>query len=162
MIRTLFLISIVAGLRVSNLICAQTPPSSTEMPMTGMKPDRTVADKTSRQMIREQPAPGYGERTVMPQAGSPLGEGYMIGMLHALPLKADISHLIRFGPEAHRRDNQLPSYWLSAAASKSTFPNGVARLLAFAEELHIRHDWLVGMVRPPMRNVCFVIGNTNH
>ena len=82
---------------------------------------------------------------------------------------------VRFTPESghfaphslcarstHRRDNPLPSYWLSAAASKSTFPNGVARLLAFAKELHIRHDWLVGMVCPPMRNVCFVIGNTNH
>jgi hypothetical protein len=31
-------------------------------------------------------------------------------------------------------------------------------LLAFAEELHIRPDWLVRMVRPPMRNVCFVMG----
>src|SRR5262249_32291719 len=58
---------------------------------------------------------------------------------------------------------QLQSYcWLSAAASKPTLLNGVAGLLAFAEELHIRHDRLVGMVRPPMRNVCLVIRNTDH
>jgi hypothetical protein len=80
--------------------------------------------------------------------------------MSALPPKANISHLIRYGQS--RRDNQLPSYWFSAAASKSTFPNGVARLLAFAEELHIRHDRLVGMVRLPMRNVCLVIRNPYH
>ena len=55
MICILFLISIVAGLCVSNLVFAQTS-SSTEMPMTGIKPDRTVADKTSRQMMREKEA----------------------------------------------------------------------------------------------------------
>jgi len=81
--------------------------------------------------------------------------------------RADIAPLIRSpyslcARSARRRDNQLPSYRCLAAASKSTFPNGVARLLAFAKELHIRHDWLVGVVRLPMRNVCFVIGNTNH
>jgi len=46
----------IAGLPVPNLVCAQTPPSSTEMPMTGMKPDRTVADKANRQMMREKEA----------------------------------------------------------------------------------------------------------
>jgi len=51
-IRSVLLIIIVAGLSVPNLVCAQTPPSSTEMPMTGMKPDRTVADKAGRQMMR--------------------------------------------------------------------------------------------------------------
>jgi hypothetical protein len=56
MIRILLLIGIVAGSCVSDLVCAQTPPSSTEMPMTGMKPDRTVADNTSRQMMREKEA----------------------------------------------------------------------------------------------------------
>src|SRR5262245_47152175 len=56
----------------------------------------------------------------------------------------------------------MPSYWPSAAASKSTSPNGVAGLLAFAEKLDIRHDRLIGMIRPPMRNVCFVIGDTDH
>jgi len=55
-IRSVLLIIIVAGLSVPNLVCAQTPPSSTEMPMTGMKPDRTVADKAGRQMMREKEA----------------------------------------------------------------------------------------------------------
>ena len=54
MIRIVLLISLVAGLSVPNLVCAQLSPSSTEMPMTGMKPDRTVADKANRQMIREK------------------------------------------------------------------------------------------------------------
>lgn len=59
--------------------------------------------------------------------------------------------------------SQLQSQdWLSAAASKATFPDGIARLLAFAEELHIRHDWLVRMLRLPMRDVCLVIGNADH
>src|SRR5215831_17083069 len=52
--------------------------------------------------------------------------------------------------------------WLSAAASKATFPDGIARLLAFAEELYIRHDRLVGMFRLPMHDVCLVIGNADH
>ena len=75
-----------------------------------------------------------------------------------------INHLsVQRGAPRSRWLSQLQScYRRSAAASKSTFPNGVAGLLAFAEELHIRHDWLVGMVRLPMRNVCLVIGNTNH
>jgi hypothetical protein len=51
MIRIVLLISIVA---VPNLVCAQPSPSSTEMPMTGMKPDRTVADKANRQVMREK------------------------------------------------------------------------------------------------------------
>jgi uncharacterized membrane protein len=56
MIRIVFLIGIVAGLSFSTLVRAQTSPSSTEMPMTGMKPDRTVADKTGRQTMREREA----------------------------------------------------------------------------------------------------------
>ena len=54
MIRIVLLISIVAGLSVPNLVCAQPSPSSTEMPMTGMKADRTVTDKANRQMMREK------------------------------------------------------------------------------------------------------------
>jgi hypothetical protein len=52
--------------------------------------------------------------------------------------------------------------WISAAASEATPPDSVAGLLAFSEELYIRHDRLIGMIRPPMRNVCLVIGNTDH
>jgi ribosomal protein S8E len=37
-------------------IYAQTSPPSTEAPMTGIKPDRTVADKTSRRAMREKEA----------------------------------------------------------------------------------------------------------
>src|ERR1700751_1085765 len=66
------------------------------------------------------------------------------------------AHLVAAG-------GQQPSYyWLSAAPSEPTFPDGVAGLLALAEELHIRHDRLVGMLRLPMRNVCLVIGNADH
>ena len=54
MIRIVLLISLVAGLSVPNLVCAQLSPSSTEMPMTGMKPDRTVTDKANRQIMREK------------------------------------------------------------------------------------------------------------
>src|SRR6516162_4705619 len=50
----------------------------------------------------------------------------------------------------------------SAAGSEAAFPDCIARVLAFAEEFHIRHDRLVGMVGLPMRNVCVVIGNADH
>src|SRR5262249_42399055 len=50
----------------------------------------------------------------------------------------------------------------SAAPSKPTFSNGVAGSLAFAEEFHIRHDRLAGMVRSPMCNVCFIVRNADH
>jgi len=56
MTRFVLLISIIAALPIPNLVCAQTSPPSTETPMTGMKPDRTVADKASRQMMREKEA----------------------------------------------------------------------------------------------------------
>jgi hypothetical protein len=52
----LVLISIVAALSVPHSVCAQTSPPSPEVPMTGMKPDRTVADQASRQMMREKEA----------------------------------------------------------------------------------------------------------
>jgi hypothetical protein len=38
------------------LVRAQTPPATAEKPMTGMKPDRTVADKAQRQAMREKEA----------------------------------------------------------------------------------------------------------
>src|SRR5262245_4292923 len=53
-------------------------------------------------------------------------------------------------------------YCSSTAASKPTFPNLVSGLLAFAKEFYIRHNRLVGMVRPTMYDVCLVIGNTDH
>jgi hypothetical protein len=56
MIRFVLLISIIAALFVPKLVCAQTPSSSVEMPVTGMKPDRTVADKANRQKMREKEA----------------------------------------------------------------------------------------------------------
>ena len=52
--------------------------------------------------------------------------------------------------------------WSLAAAPEPTFAHRIAGLLAFAEELHICHDPLVRMVGPPMRNICFVIGNADH
>jgi len=52
--RLVVLISIIGALSIPNLVCAQTSPPSTETPMTGMKPDRTIADKASRQMMREK------------------------------------------------------------------------------------------------------------
>ena len=54
--RLVLLISIFATLSMPNLVCAQTSPPSTETPITGMKPDRTVADKASRQAMREKEA----------------------------------------------------------------------------------------------------------
>lgn len=47
---------IIAASAVPILVRAQTPPSTIEKPMTGMKPDRTVADKTERQAMREKEA----------------------------------------------------------------------------------------------------------
>jgi hypothetical protein len=38
------------------LVSAQTAPAATEKPMTGMKPDRTVADKAQLQAMREKEA----------------------------------------------------------------------------------------------------------
>jgi hypothetical protein len=35
-------------------------------------------------------------------------------------------------------------------------------LLTFAEELHIRHDRLIGMIRAPMRDICLVVRNPDH
>ena len=49
-----------------------------------------------------------------------------------------------------------------AAAAEPTLADGITRLLAFAEKLHIRHDRLVWMVGAPMRDVGFVIGNADH
>ncbi|MGE5166230.1 MAG: hypothetical protein ACM3IH_19710 [Sphingobacteriales bacterium] len=56
MTRLVLLISIITATSIPNLVCAQTSPPSTEAPMTGMKPDRTVADKISRQTMREKEA----------------------------------------------------------------------------------------------------------
>src|SRR6516164_2557167 len=49
-----------------------------------------------------------------------------------------------------------------AAAAEPTLADGITRLLAFAEKLHIGHDWLVRMVGSPMRDVGFVVGNADH
>jgi len=38
------------------LVRAQTPPATTETPMTGMKPDRTVGDKAQLKAMREKEA----------------------------------------------------------------------------------------------------------
>src|SRR5437764_15360155 len=50
----------------------------------------------------------------------------------------------------------------SAAAPEPALAYGVTRLLAFAEELHIGHDRLLRMVGSPMRDICLVVGNTDH
>lgn len=47
---------IITASAMPTLVCAQTPPSTTEKPMTGMKPDRTVADKAQLQAMREKEA----------------------------------------------------------------------------------------------------------
>src|SRR5262249_60076564 len=49
-----------------------------------------------------------------------------------------------------------------AAAPEATFPDGITRLLALTEELHIRHDRLLRMVGSPMRDVGVVVGNADH
>src|SRR5215470_19607310 len=49
-----------------------------------------------------------------------------------------------------------------AAGPEATFPDGITRLLALPEELHIRHDRLLGMVGSPMRDVSVVVGNADH
>jgi hypothetical protein len=56
----------------------------------------------------------------------------------------------------------LMSAFSSATAPEAAFPDRIARFLTFAEELHIRHDRLVGMFRLPVGNVCFVVGNADH
>ena len=52
----LITINVIAASIIPGLIYAQTSPPSTETPMTGMKPDRTVADKKSRQAMRGKEA----------------------------------------------------------------------------------------------------------
>ena len=47
---------IVTAPAMPAFVQAQTPPATTEKPMTGMKPDRTVADKAQRQAMREKEA----------------------------------------------------------------------------------------------------------
>src|SRR6516164_3223739 len=49
-----------------------------------------------------------------------------------------------------------------AAAPKATLADGITRLLALAEELHVGHNRLVRVVGPPVRNVRVVIGNADH
>jgi hypothetical protein len=51
---------------------------------------------------------------------------------------------------------------ISAATPEPALVHTVAGLLAFPEELDIAHDRLLGVVGPPMRDICFVIGNANH
>lgn len=52
----LITISVIAASIIPEPIYAQTSPPSTEAPMTGIKPDRTVADKTSWRAMREKEA----------------------------------------------------------------------------------------------------------
>src|SRR5262249_33167992 len=52
--------------------------------------------------------------------------------------------------------------WVLAAAGDPPLAEGITRLLAFAKNLHVGHDRLVGMVSSPMRDVVFVIGNADH
>ena len=47
---------IISASAMPALVRAQTPPATTEKPMTGMKPDRTVADKAQLQAMREKEA----------------------------------------------------------------------------------------------------------
>ena len=47
---------IIAASAMPALVCAQTPAPMTEKPMTGIKPDRTVADKAQLQAMREKEA----------------------------------------------------------------------------------------------------------
>src|SRR5262249_41142161 len=49
-----------------------------------------------------------------------------------------------------------------AAAAEPTLADGITRLLAFAEKLHVGHDRLGRLVGAPMRDVGFVIGNAGH
>src|SRR5665811_1145955 len=49
-------ITIIAASTIPNLVYAQTPTPSTTAPMTGMKPDRTVADEETRQVMRAKQA----------------------------------------------------------------------------------------------------------
>jgi hypothetical protein len=58
MFRPVILIAtlVVTAPVMPTLVCAQTPPPTTEKPMTGMKPDRTVADKAQLQAMREKEA----------------------------------------------------------------------------------------------------------
>ncbi|HTM74809.1 MAG TPA: hypothetical protein VL198_16410 [Pseudolabrys sp.] len=58
MFRSAILIAIifVSASAMPALVHAQTAPATTEKPMTGMKPDRTVADKAQLQAMREKEA----------------------------------------------------------------------------------------------------------
>ena len=71
MIRFVMLIAlgVMAASTIPEPIYAQTSPPSTEAPMTGIKPDRTVADKTTRQVMREKEAALKKKRTECRQQG---------------------------------------------------------------------------------------------
>ena len=58
MFRSAILIAtiLISASAVPALVHAQTAPATTEKPMTGMKPDRTVADKAQLQAMREKEA----------------------------------------------------------------------------------------------------------
>src|SRR5271166_6141418 len=79
----------------------------------------------------------------------------IVGAGHCLaPLSASA---VRIEGDAMRRPTQG-----SAAAPEPALAYGIARLLAFAKELGIGHDRLLRMVRSPMRDICLVVGNTDH
>src|SRR6476660_951715 len=68
-----------------------------------------------------------------------------------------LSWLVRSYRRVHQNGGML-----SAATPESTLADGITRLLALPEELHIRHDRLVRMVGSPMRDVGVVVGNADH
>src|SRR5262249_51343751 len=54
------------------------------------------------------------------------------------------------------------SGFVLAAAAEPPLADGITRLLALPEELHIGHDRLIRMVGSPMRYICVVVGNADH
>ena len=49
-----------------------------------------------------------------------------------------------------------------AAAAEPSLTYSIAGFLPLADELDIGHDGLIRMVGPPMRDICFIIGNADH
>src|SRR5262245_43010220 len=54
------------------------------------------------------------------------------------------------------------SGFVLAAAAEPPLADGITRLLALPEELHIGHDRLIRMVGSPMRYIRVVVGNADH
>ena len=77
------------------------------------------------------------------------------------PKPFEASYCFDLAPGVAHNDGEAPPP-CSAAAAKPPLADGVARLLAFAEELLVGHHRLVGMDRPPVVDIGPIVRHADH